>query len=96
MAETLNVPSVSLYDLLVSNRPPTSFEATIVRGTVLEIESSIEELNGEVLRGQSLLDELVAKRNTLLARSKQHKAILLPIRYFPPRNIVRNFHSLPS
>jgi hypothetical protein len=84
MAETLKVPSVSLHDLLVSNRPPTSFEATIVRGTVLEIESSIKELNGEVLQVQSLLDELITKRDTLLARSKQHKAILLPIRYFPP------------
>jgi hypothetical protein len=80
-----------MHDLLVSNRPPTFLEATIVWGMVLEIESSIEEVDGEVLQVQSLLDELIAKRDSLLARSKQHKGILLPIRHVPPETLSKIF-----
>ena len=70
---------------------PDASEAFVLRETLLHANSDLNELHGDIIHIQAILDELRRKRESLRKFTIQHVAFLAPIRRLPAEILIEIF-----
>jgi hypothetical protein len=96
-AGDLSAPPTIVSKLIGTNAVPSPSEESTIREWLLDMNSDLSQLNGEIDRVQAILDDLRRKRQVLSDTRPQHKGLLSLIRRMPPELLSEIFIlSLPE
>ncbi|KAJ7607888.1 hypothetical protein FB45DRAFT_1067638 [Roridomyces roridus] len=90
-------PETRLHALLHSNVPGASSDFPAVESAISEIDVELAPLKQDILELQTRLSTLEFKRDELMSRRDQHRAIVSALRRMPPETLGEIFMwTLPS
>ena len=91
------IPPTPVSSLLDTNDVPSPLEESAIRALLVNMNSDLSQLDGEIGRVQAVLQELRMKRQVLNDSCQKHKGLISSIRRFPPEILSEIFmRSLPD
>ena len=91
------VPPSPVPSLLHTNQIPSLSDASLIRKALSKVGFKLSQINSDINQVQLVLDRLKQNRHDLLRYRQDHKALISPIRFFPPEILSHIFLlSLPT
>jgi F-box-like len=84
ITKDIQVPTTPVPELLGGYFVPTTIQTQLIHDTLSTAQSYMSQIDNEVIRLTSDVEELQSKRADLLKYTQSHIALSTPVRRFPP------------